>query len=429
MGNQCKSLFTEEINSTLYINKKDSPKSKVKIKEIEDIKRSIMELSIFKRDKIAKIKYNIFLKKKKINDIYKNYIEILKLLFLNNTDKGIVTLYLNFIRENSNFIEKNGFNSFKEEIEKYKVLFTVEELNKIEKGIKLKSEKDNFLDLLDKLRTVDIKNKIEVENIFALALQESKNIKYFNYPIEFSNQELFYYKMYILLIMEIAKIKNDDNNTEEIKNYFILNKKKIAKKVLEKDILHNQDIINNEDKMNILLILILYDILDENNESTNFNRLLQTKPVEYKDLLTYLTKNNVGLMYEMDKENKNNILLIDRCNIKGLTIISAPDICLDNINKSEISTSLDEYILNTLDSLLKNNNIIPYKDKIKLFLKSVVESKAYKEAIIKLFPKYNEFLLSNEVEELKECIDHRLKFYPYENLGNSGLTDKFSCYS
>ena len=68
-------------------------------------------------------------------------------------------------------------------------------------------------------------------------------------------------------------------------------------------------------------------------------------------------------------------------------------------------------------------------EKIKLLLKSIVESKAYKEAIIKLFPEYYEFLLSNNVEELKDCIDDRLKFYPYENLGNSGLTDKFSCYS
>ena len=407
MGNQCKNLFTEDQASTLNINKKNSPK------EIENYKREIMKLSIFKRDEIAKNKYNIFFKKKKmkkINDVYKEYIEILKLLFLNDTNKSIVTLYLNFLKDNKNFIESNGFYSFNEEIEKYKVLFTMKEINKIEKGIKMKSEKDNFVDLLNKLQKVDIiENKQTVEDIFSLALQESKNIKYFNYPIEFSNQELFYYKMYILLIMEIAKIKNTNNLTEEKKNDFILNKKKIAKKVLEKDILHKQEIINNEDKMNILIILILYDILDDNNESFNFNRLLQTKPVEYQELLTYLVKNNIGEIHEIDKINE--IILQDRCNMPKPIIIYAKDICLDNINKSELRTSDDIYRLNTLDSLLVKNHIIPYMEKIKLLLKSIVESKVYKEDIIKLFPKYYEFILSNEVEELKKCIDDRLKFY------------------
>ena len=433
MGNQCKNLFTEDEASTLNINKKDSPKRKAKIKEIEDYIRQIMKLSIFKRDEIAKNKYKNFLKMKKvkkINDVYKEYIEILKLLLLNDTNKNIVTLYLNFLKNNKNFIESNGFNSFKEEIEKYKVLFTMEEINKIEIGIKMKSEKDNFLDLLDKLQNVNIKNKQTVDDIFSLALQESKNIKYFNYPIEFSNQELFYYKMYILLIMEIAKMENINNLTEEKKNDFILNKIKIAQKVLKNDVLHNQEIINNEDKMNILLILILYDILDENNESSNFNRFLQTKPAKYEELTAYLSNNKIGKI--IGAEGKEKIYLEHECNIQEVqevTIIYTNDICLNNIKTSVLRDLQDIYILNTLGSLLTKNNIIPYMEKIKLLLKSIVESKAYKEAIIKLFPEYYEFLLSNNVEELKDCIDDRLKFYPYENLGNSGLTDKFSCYS
>ena len=75
-----------------------------------------------------------------------------------------------------------------------------------------------------------------------------------------------------------------------IKNEFILNRSDVAKLVIEKRILENEKIINNEDKMNILIVLMLYDVLDKKRESVNFNRILQTEKAEYKDIKDYFIK-------------------------------------------------------------------------------------------------------------------------------------------
>ena len=32
-------------------------------------------------------------------------------------------------------------------------------------------------------------------------------------------------------------------------------------------------------------------------------------------------------------------------------------------------------------------------------------------------------------KDIEKCIESRFKFYPYQDLGNCGYTDKFSCYS
>ena len=58
-----------------------------------------------------------------------------------------------------------------------------------------------------------------------------------------------------------------------------------------------------------------------------------------------------------------------------------------------------------------------------------MNSNVYKEAIQKLFPKHNKYLLGTHLEDIKKCINDRFKFYPYQDLGDSGITDKFSCYT
>ena len=79
--------------------------------------------------------------------------------------------------------------------------------------------------------------------------------------------------------------------------------------------------------------------------------------------------------------------------------------------------------------MLKKNNIKDYDNKIREFLNVIVDSIVYKEAISKLFPENYKYLLDSNLEDIKTCINSRLKFYPYQGLVNSGFTDKFSCYS
>ena len=368
MGNFCEiPLYKDKDIIVSNKSQNDSPREKKKIKEIEEIKTEIMEMPLFERKDKAEQKYKYYLNNKKINaiekDFFEEYIEIIKLLLLNETDKDIVILYLNFIKNNELSIKNYGLTTFNEEINKYKLLFTKEEMKKIAPGIKEKSEKEKF------------------------------NINYSN----------------------------------DKKINYILNRIAIAKLVINKKIFDNEKIINNEDKMNILIILILFDKLDNNGESVNFNRLLQTEPVKFVDLKNYIKMNNLGVIYVTDRISK--LCIKNRFGDSGIIEIYSGHVCLNNLKKRQLDYKMNINIFNTLDSLFNNNIILPYIGRIKQFLITIVNSNVYKEAIQMLFPNHNKYLLGTHLEDIKKCINDRLKFYPYQDLGDSGLTDKFSCYT
>ena len=415
MGAMCKTLLREEIDSG---DLEKSPREEKRNPIIEEARHKIMDIPIFNRRLIAEKKYEDYLKntQNNVNNInfVDEYTQIIELLLLNETDKRFVRIYLSFLKENGAMIKNLGWNTYNEEINKYKIIFTKDEMDGIEKGIKTKSERIKFIEFIDKLSKI---NENNFDSIYNQACNE--NIKFFNYPIEFSNQELFYYKLYILLIMGINSVRNNKDISNEDKKLYILEKSKVAKLVIREKILENKEIIDNEDKMNILIILLLYEYLDNNGESINFNRLLQTKKVNNKELCQYIKANKIGNILK----NENNLIIKDEND--DLFIIIPEDVCIKNLSKNLEYVS-NKYIYNTLDSLLKKNDIVPYVEKIKKFLNVIIESRVYKEAVKILFPKNYDYLLNSA--DMKKCIESRLKFYPYQNLNNSGITDKFSCF-
>ena len=153
---------------------------------------------------------------------------------------------------------------------------------------------------------------------------DCKRVKYFNYPIEFSNQELFYYKFYSLLIKQINEIYKDPKFSENDRIDYMINKNAVAKLVLDKKILDNEKIINKENKMNLLILFILYDKLDDEEESINFNRLLQTEEVEYEKLKNYVIENNIG---ELDEIPNKNIFYLKLKNGEIIEILKNNNIC------------------------------------------------------------------------------------------------------
>ena len=427
MGNQCKLTLFDEDEDNLELNiikKRDSPRNV--FKEIDELKREIMELSLFERNKIAISKYNEYLKKeKKINlnkeDKKREYISINELLLLNNTNKDIVKLYLNFIKENEMFIKEYNLISYKEELLKYQKLFTIKEMDQIEKNYKTISEKENFF--------IYLKNLANSKNYKEICVQANEIIKnqfHFNYPIEFFNEELYYYKLYILLNIEIY-LTNKNDNEENCKKY-INNRIKIANLIIEKDILNNKNIVNSESKMDILMILILYDSLDVNNESINFNRLLQKKEVTFLELESFVKNNKIGNIYQI--ENENTIFISDiNGKKKNVLRTTLKNICLKNLKNKTINTSLSPYIYDNLDSLLNENDLSIYISEIKKFLIKIVNSKVYNEAIKVLFKDKSKYLIEKNISDIEYTINNRIKFYPYQILNISGLTDKLSCYS
>ena len=88
----------------------------------------------------------------------------------------------------------------------------------------------------------------------------------------------------------------------------------------------------------------------------------------------------------------------------------------------------DEYYYN-LDTLLLDNDITPYIDDIKNFLIKIIDTDVFQQALQEIFPEYFNYLNYNNNADLKQYIKERIKFYPFQDLNISGITDKLSCYS
>ena len=430
MGNFCKFREEElEIDSQSEIDF-----SKNEFQEIKDFRKEIQKMNVFKRKEIAKKEFQTFIENTNYDiniiitnetEIKQKYIQIVFLLLIDNTNKNIVKLYLSFIKKYSDFIKNNKLIPYEKEIEKYKIIFTIDEMEKIEKNIKTKSQRDIFLDYINYFRFANLEN-----NELQFLKQTKKKLDklyLFNTPIEFENEELFYYKCLYNLLFDISSQINDD--ILNIKEY-LKNKQNVITYIIKKKIYHIPKIIMNEDKMNLLYLYLLEEIFEEKykeEDLTNFNRLIQKTPVTLKDFNSFNKGNKRNLLINMDK----TYYIAHKYNPKKdmSVIIPLSKACLNNLNNSRF---IDKPIVECyyhLEALLLENDIILYIRDIKDFLIKIIDSNVFREAIKELFPKYYIYLNINDNEEIKQFIEERIKYYPFEGLNLSGITDKLSCYS
>ena len=115
--------------------------------------------------------------------------------------------------------------------------------------------------------------------------------------------------------------------------------------------------------------------------------------------------------------------------VGGFFKIQLKNACIQNLFNSRLNHINDKSVFYNLDTLMDENELSPYISKIKIFLKIIVDTNVYKQAIKKLFPEYYNYLMLNNNEEIKQYIDERIKFYPFENLDLPRLTDILSCYT
>ena len=164
MGNFCKFQEAEELE---IISKAKKDYSKDEFQEIKDFRKEIKKMNIFKRKETAKkefkkfienTNYDINIKITNEKEIKNKYIEIVCLLLIDNTNKNIVKLYLNFIKKYSDFIKNNKLIPYEKEIEKYKIIFTIDETEQLEKNIKTKSQRDIFLDYINYFSSTKLEN-------------------------------------------------------------------------------------------------------------------------------------------------------------------------------------------------------------------------------------------------------------------------------
>lgn len=438
MGKLCKSYDFKELQITTQesiikdINK-DSPRNE--LKEIKEYRKEIMKMNVFKRREIAENEYNKYIKEnnnapvKIENDkIKEKYIKIMTLVLIDDTNKNIIKLYLNFLKKYSNFIKDELSFSYEREINKYKTIFTIDEMNEIEKNIKNKSEKQIFFDYINYLSQIDVNNMDDVEKVFADAKTVLENIFLFNNPINFDNKELFFYKSYYNLLNEIS------NNDYGDKKEYLNNKKSVMKYVIKKSIFKNDEIKNNEDKMNLLNLYILKETFEINyneDELINFNRLIQPMPVKKEDFINFIQNKKVKFQNELIKKKNNKEYVAHQVELNDDTDITIPleKVCISNLNNKNLNNNTNPKLYYNLETLFLDNEVSLYINDIKSFLIKIIDSKVYNQLIKKLFPDYFQYLIYNNNEDIKTYIKERIKFYPFQDLDLSRITDKLSCYS
>ena len=223
-----------------------------KIEEIDTEINKVKKLDIFKRKEnvsdIFKNKDNTSLDEIDLKENKKEkYIFILKLLINDNTNKNLIEKYLDFLKENNNELNKmfsDNFENYDNEVKFYLNIFNHEEAKKFKKD--KKDEKEKLFDLFHKLLKFNEDNINIFENYLNELDNPEKNIKYYNMPIDFENEELLFYKYYYLIkihlieVRENIKQKIDYSNLKEkdekvkYKEELLKDELKILKQKIEK---------------------------------------------------------------------------------------------------------------------------------------------------------------------------------------------------
>ena len=388
-------------------------KNYLKIPEIKKQMNENFKYSLFKKKSIAK-KYLKDFKEK--GTLYEQYINLVKIIINDNVEKKILIKYLKFLKLNYEKLIKNenpdNIDSYDDEIKYYSVCFTKQELIDNFEYNKEKDEKTEFLLLLNQISKKNI-----TEQNFDYIFEDLEKIKdklpTFNQPIEFTNKELYFYMNKASIIFEILK-KKEKKQIKTIKN--IQNSIKL---VLERKLLDNENIINNESKFTRLMIIILRG---QEEEIAKYN-------------INLLNENNYSL-----EEKKELISKIDNSSFLKINII--PGLYVD-LSKIQFDKMGDKFNFdNILITLLNNKKFEEYElyndeqlsnyfktkidlQKIKRFMIDILLSNSIKEAFSILYEEKYKYPFINK-EEASEYVNNYIDFVVLKDKKARGVTNKYT---
>lgn len=364
------------------------------------------------KDKKNQVKNIIKNHVEKKNEIEKNYFEYLKLLIKDNTNTELLIKYLHFLEKNNKNIKYKYFEDFQKEYNYYIIAFTNEELLKNNfKGNKI-SERELFFDLLKRIISLDIKKE---KNSFHEEIETKlKTTQIFNQPIDFNNEELYWYRNRIIIYFSLKKIFSKDNMAK-----FLLMKNCIIK-IFKRKLLDINNTYILKDK-ELLTSLIIFIAIPQDDLYCDFNlNLIESKnnnKERNEELIKRHFKYNNG-HYELleSKNSNNNFILVE--DIKT--------ICLDNfILNLNTDINLTKEELKNYDEL--KNYFYNFLDvsKINKFLSKIYCSRVFREAFVFLYPDYYKFPFHNEEEALK-FINDNAHYVPFKIMTSGAVTDKFT---
>ena len=215
-------------------NNIESSYNNINYKKYYEIESISKELEDIKKRNFIKRKEKVLEDIKKydnIKSVDEKYIHLLKLLVNDNTNKEVVEKYLDLLKNKKNVeelkkIHKDKFENFEDELKYYSKIFTKEEI-KSKFDLEIKSQKEEFYEFLKSISDLDTNNENCVktfENQIKSYENDFELISLNNIPIDFSNEELYYYrninilKYYLKNLSKKLKKKKEEKMDEINKN-------------------------------------------------------------------------------------------------------------------------------------------------------------------------------------------------------------------
>ena len=400
-------IIGQEIKKKKYLN----------IQEIKSQMDENFQYSISSKKKLAKKYLENFHEE---GPLYKQYIELIKIIINDNVEKDILIKYLQFLNKNKDKeeLKDENINSYDEEIKYYKVCFTPQELIEKFNYKKDKDEKAEFLSLLLEISNKQIDEQDDSNNFEDLK-EFKENISTFNQPIEFNNKELYFYMNRATLAIEILK-KQEKGKIQSIKNI-----QSTIKLVLERKLFNNNDIINDESKFSKLMIIILRGQKEEIAEyNINLIKEIEYTAEQKKSLLLNL-KDSLFLKPKIVPRMTIELSNINIDEIDNKYNFSNYLINIKKFANNENNEMFKEFELLNYDLLLNHFKSKIDINKIKNFMKSILLSKTIKDAFKILYEEKYKYPFTNE-DEASEYVEKYIDFIVLNDKTAKGATNKYN---
>ena len=361
--------------------------------------------------------YKISLEQKKMNvekklenydpkkNIEKEYFQLLSLLIQDNTNKDLIEKYLNFLKENENYLVQIQYReTYNDELNYYKVMFTPEELKTKLNETKTKdlSEKEEFIKLLKYLENISENKYVEFKNKI-----DKTKLGRFNQKIDFNNKELFWFRNKNLILYSITKLPFEQF---EYIQYCIQQVNKLK-------LFDEEKILENENRLSFLIINL---VRPQSSITYDFNlNLVNSFNIETEEEFKNILKNN-GITEKNGKFHFSDGKSID------LDFKRDKDICISNylLNKTG-KINLKDYQLLNYDKIIENFYPKINIEKIRNFLTNFLISNLFKEIFYFFYPDDLIFPFKDR-KAAEDFIKENLNFLPMINEGAHASTDKFT---
>ena len=357
------------------------------------------------------------LKPKKIGDL--DYISILKLLIKDNTNKeliGIYLQYLKYLKDGKKVIkiENNDMDGFDEEYKNYEIMLTNDDLKQkeLEGKVKVFSEKEKFMQLLQKINNFNYNNKNELDSFKNDVDNKLKTLQLFNQPINLSNKELYWYRNTFVLYFSLKELLNKEEKLNLMKAAITT--------ILDKNILNKEYIVNNAQLLTSIIILIAKP-QSSNNFKFNLNLIEAMDPnynyeneEDFKKMKKCTQKDIIGYFFNYDNYNH------------FLNNPSSSGICFNNfILNIKQNMRLEDFEKKTYDKIKEHFNELIDFVRMKKFLAKIFCSNVFKQAFKILYPDNYIFPFKDE-NDAYEFLEKYYHFIPFRSDATGAITEKFS---